>query len=279
MRRTAVSAWWAMTTDRFGAFLPGVSNAARRALEELRRRIAINSENITTNAGNIATLAGGTVGAKVNRSGDTMTGDLILESTDVDVVLKDTDGVSGGSMNAEVRFQDANGDDHGNVGFATSVGIFRVRNSNGRIWIATGGSDEIALRTADTARLTIAGDGTIDFPSANFGAWTDVTFVNSWLNYGSPFQNLQFRKIGDMVYVRGMARKNTSFIDGNRIFTLPSGFRPPASIVLSVRAYDSSVGEFAERVTIDAAGDVKVSWDGNGNPNWVSFHHSFSVTA
>lgn len=33
-------------TDRFGAFLPGLTDATRRALEELRRRITANSDAI-----------------------------------------------------------------------------------------------------------------------------------------------------------------------------------------------------------------------------------------
>lgn len=47
-----------MATDRFGAFLPGVAQATRRALEELRRRID----------------------TKVDKSGDTMTGALTIDT-------------------------------------------------------------------------------------------------------------------------------------------------------------------------------------------------------
>lgn len=54
-------------------------------------------------------------------------------------------------------------------------------------------------------------------------AWTQVTFQNGWANaYGSS--PVQYRKVGDMVQLRGMASGSTLRVAA---FTMPTGFRPP----------------------------------------------------
>jgi len=57
------------------------------------------------------------------------------------------------------------------------------------------------------------------------GAWTTPTLLNGWLQYGSGWQTLQYRKIGDIVYIRGLIKSGTV---PSTIFTLPTGFRPLA---------------------------------------------------
>lgn len=56
--------------------------------------------------------------------------------------------------------------------------------------------------------------------------WTAVTYTNSWVD-GSPYQGVEYRKINDMVYVRGRCKSGTT---GTSAFTLPVGYRPPASL-------------------------------------------------
>ena len=58
-------------------------------------------------------------------------------------------------------------------------------------------------------------------------AWTAVTFQNSWVNYGSPYGNVMYRKVGDRVFLRGVMKNGTV---GAAAFTLPVGFRPPAQV-------------------------------------------------
>jgi len=54
--------------------------------------------------------------------------------------------------------------------------------------------------------------------------WTGVTFQNGWVNYGG-YQAAQYRKIGDIVYLRGVIGNGTGVA-----FTLPVGFRPPFTV-------------------------------------------------
>lgn len=58
-------------------------------------------------------------------------------------------------------------------------------------------------------------------------AWTAVTFTNSWVDFAGGFQVCQYRKVGDMVQVRGQMKSGSLSLAA---FTLPSGFRAPASM-------------------------------------------------
>ena len=112
-------------------------------------------------------------------------------------------------------------------------------------------------------------------------AWTAPAFQNSWFSYGGALQDVHYRKIGDRVQIRGVARKDATFAAGQTIFTLPAGYRPPDSQLWSVLVYGNvggGVGEYHERVDVLATGEVQVSWaSSHAAGNWVSFHHEFSV--
>ena len=62
----------------------------------------------------------------------------------------------------------------------------------------------------------------------NDSGWQTATLTSQFALYTSG-QNVQYRKIGKIVYVRGTV-KSTSDISGNSdvytTFTLPSGYRP-----------------------------------------------------
>jgi hypothetical protein len=99
-------------------------------------------------------------------------------------------------------------------------------------------------------------------------AWTAVTFTNSWVNYGGAFQTCQYRKVGDTVQLRGLCKSGTA---GTSMFTLPAGFRPPASINFTAE----SNAVFAT-ITITTTGTVVCAGGTNAN---VSIALQFSVTA
>lgn len=85
--------------------------------------------------------------------------------------------------------------------------------------------------------------------------WKDVTlmqpaFQSTWTNYGADFwQWAQFRRVGDMVEVRGLVRTGA---DNTSVFILPPGYRPTADLIFPV---DSASIKHA-RVDIDSAGNV-----------------------
>src|SRR5689334_2044880 len=81
-------------------------------------------------------------------------------------------------------------------------------------------------------------------------AYTDVTFENSWTNYGSGFEEASFAKEGQRVYIRG-AVKNATAGSTTVIFTLPAGYRPAKTRGFTRRANTGQAG-----ITIDSAGAV-----------------------
>lgn len=102
--------------------------------------------------------------------------------------------------------------------------------------------------------------------------WTAVTFQNSWANSGGTAQDMEYRKIGDIVYLRGTILNGTI---NTTAFALPSGFRPPADAVLTTSGYNG-VANAVCRVAIDTSGNVVVLTSFN---NEVNINGSFSVTA
>ena len=81
--------------------------------------------------------------------------------------------------------------------------------------------------------------------------WTAVTFQNSWANYGAGYQGVEYRKVGDMVQLRGVL--NTAGTSATAAFTLPVGFRPLASLSISAA---NSVGAQIAMLDINASTGV-----------------------
>ena len=79
--------------------------------------------------------------------------------------------------------------------------------------------------------------------------WIAPTFQNSWTNYGTGFNLAGYRKIGDIVYLRGLVKGGAS---GATIFTLPAGFRPAYTHIVPCRASDA-MGE----TRMHAGGEVQ----------------------
>jgi hypothetical protein len=98
-------------------------------------------------------------------------------------------------------------------------------------------------------------------------AWTAVTYTNSWVDFGAGNQAVQYRKVGDMVQMRGLMKSGTI---GLASFTLPSGFRPPAPLAMATVS-NGLFGYFS----ISTAGVVVPAAGSN-----VSFEvdYQFSVT-
>lgn len=89
--------------------------------------------------------------------------------------------------------------------------------------------------------------------------FTDATYENSWVSYGSPHYGAGYRLAGKTVTLRGVVKNGTV---GTSVFTLPSNMRPTKSLIMVVLS-NSAIG----RVTIVSDGTVVVS---NGNNAWVS---------
>lgn len=88
------------------------------------------------------------------------------------------------------------------------------------------------------------------------GGWTVLSYSNNWTDFGSGFQVGQYRKVGDVVYVRGLLKRSTGTPSvGETVATLPSGFRPPTDIT-NVAQEAAGVSSFS-RIDVTTAGIIK----------------------
>lgn len=105
------------------------------------------------------------------------------------------------------------------------------------------------------------------------GALGQPTFQNSWVNYGSGYQSLAFRKVNDKVELRGAIKSGSL----GAVFTLPVGYWPPATFGGVV---PSNTGNALAYFEVSTIGVVSINSYGSGASNsYNSFDQvDFSVT-
>ena len=69
--------------------------------------------------------------------------------------------------------------------------------------------------------------------------WTAPALLNSWANYGAPFDPTGYQKVGRVVYLRGLVSGGAS---GSVIFTLPAGYRPGSQLILPAITNPNTIG-------------------------------------
>jgi len=130
--------------------------------------------------------------------------------------------------------------------------------------------DQIGHSTSGTTAITIASDGTVTMPENDSG-WIEPTLNSPYTNFGSPYGNTQYRKIGDNVNIQGLVYINSAS-SGSVIFTLPSGYRPSRRLVFGQATANTSI----TRIDVRTNGDVvaQVITDAT---SWVSLAITFMV--
>jgi hypothetical protein len=118
--------------------------------------------------------------------------------------------------------------------------------------------------TTPAAKLDVNGNltvnGSISFNGSIYStAWTPVSFIGSWNNQGSGCQNVQYKKVGDLVFIRGTASLNPMIT--SQMFTLPAGFRPQAVVYFPRTSYNCQWGSV---ISIDNNGATWFSVGGGG---------------
>jgi hypothetical protein len=117
-----------------------------------------------------------------------------------------------------------------------------------------------------------AGTSEISLICERMGAWTGVAFAANCANWGAGYQTVQYRKVGDIVQVRGTFGVAVLFPAGTALFTLPAGFRPPAQVQLA-----SVVGPAVNVYEVNAAGAVynlAAIGAGTAGSVWFEFYTS-----
>jgi len=108
-------------------------------------------------------------------------------------------------------------------------------------------------------------------------AWTPVTFNNGWANKGGTDQTCQYRKIGDIVYLRGTMTK-TGITYGASAFQLPVGYRPPATLRPNPLGLNNAGTQSLFRADILSDGNYNPQ-AGAADAGWWAIDYQFSVTA
>jgi hypothetical protein len=178
------------------------------------------------------------------------------------------------------------GDDFSDAGYGNiftnvlSTGATTIKNAARYAVIRGGGfnsftTEASALGTVidDHPSWDISGSGTVTDNSSttdwrtsmkrySTGAlsgpkWNAPTLLNSWVNFGAPYQTSGYRMRGAEVLLRGMIKSGTVPAVA---FSLPTGFRPGSDESFIVRA-----GNTFGVVTVTSAGDVTVEIGSNAN--------------
>lgn len=139
--------------------------------------------------------------------------------------------------------------------------------------LSDGGTSQRSHWLVNTQDVYIDADRIL---SGNYGVpkgWIDVSFATDWDNYGTGWQTCEYKKIGDFVMLRGLARTYTAQVDNHLICKIP-GILINAKIVCDCRAFLGSAGDTSARVDVKRNGsdtDIILRY-GNTNTqsNWVS---------
>lgn len=134
---------------------------------------------------------------------------------------------------------------------------------------ATGPIDELAGTLTDLDQRTQTMEVIAHRHRFNLDptAWAAPVFQNGWANLGGIWQVAQYRRVGDVVQIRGTI---TAGVIGAIAFVLPVGFRPPAATTFAC----TSAGAF---------GSFSIAANGAVTPNvgaiaFFGLDCSFSVT-
>ena len=129
-------------------------------------------------------------------------------------------------------------------------------------------------REVRRAMLALRGDVDELSTTLNATPWTALTLTAPWVNYGLGWTTAGIRRIGDIVYVRGLIGGGTV---GAPIATLPVGFRPALNAPLGSGQIDYGAGYQTARVDVKSSGVIIAYWNSGAAAGYLSLDLAFSV--
>lgn len=112
----------------------------------------------------------------------------------------------------------------------------------------------------------------LDIDSSEINSWTDMTLQSGWTD---PAGNAQYKRIGDMVYLRGTAQKSSSVSSGDTLAFLPAACYPAQTSYYLLRYGPSAT----LTVQITTGGEIKAQASAAATTNAVFDGVVFSTTA
>tara|TARA_Y100000310_G_C20699227_1_gene828141 strand:+ start:5952 stop:6686 length:735 start_codon:yes stop_codon:yes gene_type:complete len=158
-------------------------------------------------------------------------------------------------------------------GFAVNV----LNDGSFRIYDGAAGTWKHGL-TQKSGQVEIAGNIKVNGNIIGSQGWTDLPLIIPYVHYTDihgTFERAQYRKIGDIVYLRGLSLYrpggvNTAPIEETQLGQLPLGFRPPKRLIFSANSWTDDA-----RIDIHADGKITVL---QADISWVPLDGIFFST-
>lgn len=130
----------------------------------------------------------------------------------------------------------------------------------------------------DSWSLVAGGNSIISMTPARIGLnqelgdWVNLSLGSGWTNHGSAFNVAQYKKVGDLVFLRGMVTAS-SWSTTPILATMPENFRPLAQVMYAC------MGNANATVRIDVEAGGALRWvSGGAGTLWISLSNIvFSV--
>lgn len=85
--------------------------------------------------------------------------------------------------------------------------------------------------------------------------WANLTLINNWTNFGTPFGNAQYAKSNGWVFLRGVVFGGNS--SNALLATLPTGFRPVIRVLLDCATIQTNYAGYAPgRLDVEPNGNI-----------------------
>jgi hypothetical protein len=116
--------------------------------------------------------------------------------------------------------------------------------------------------------------GNIVSLGATDSGWINIPLGSGWQNYAQGYVGAQYRKIGPLVYMRGLISRTGAAVGaGTIVGSLPVGYRPSGgTVILACNAANSRMDSDHQRVDVDINGNIMIFGPTTiGTGQWLSF--------
>lgn len=137
----------------------------------------------------------------------------------------------------------------------------------------------LPLAVSDTVLLAQLGADlvVVDAVSSVDPSWQPLSYGTSLATFGAPYLTPRCRTKNGSVELKGLLNVTGAIAANATLATLPAGYRPPGTAVMSLTIYNSP-GYVAVRMFIDNAGLIKIDNALNSGGNFSLDGLSFSLT-
>lgn len=149
-----------------------------------------------------------------------------------------------------------------NVGTATGAAAGQIKASAGIIATTAAFSSTLAVTGASTLTGALSVDGELGHSTSSTWINTGISFVTNWSNFAADettWSFARYKRIGDLVFLRGMIKRASGTGLSTSPFTLPANFRPAKRQVFVVMGFRNGQSAAAIRTDVLATGVVQFS--------------------